>query len=51
MGIGLMTYFGEIDIIGALLVGMLVPYDDPRLVSGTGNANSSPWVIAIRNGM
>lgn len=36
-------------IIGALLVGMLVPYDDPRLVSGTGNANSSPWVIAIRN--
>lgn len=36
-------------ILGALLIGMIV---DPRaagLVSGSGNANSSPFVIAITN--
>ncbi|PYI34009.1 hypothetical protein BP00DRAFT_455080 [Aspergillus indologenus CBS 114.80] len=35
-------------ILGALLIGMIV---DPRtsgLTSGSGNANSSPWVIAIK---
>ncbi|GAA5941053.1 hypothetical protein JCM21900_001741 [Sporobolomyces salmonicolor] len=36
-------------ILGALLIGMIVPYNDPNLASGTGNANSSPWVIAIKN--
>lgn len=35
-------------ILGALLIGMIVPYDDPALTSGTGNANSSPFVIAIQ---
>ena len=27
---------------------MVVPYNQPDLVSGAGNANSSPWVIAIK---
>lgn len=35
-------------VLGALLIGMVVPYNQPDLVSGTGNANSSPWVIAIK---
>ncbi|ORY79289.1 putative amino acid permease [Leucosporidium creatinivorum] len=35
--------------IGAVLViGVLVSANDPDLVTGTGNANSSPFVIAIR---
>ncbi|KAI5263425.1 amino acid transporter-like protein [Aureobasidium subglaciale] len=36
-------------VLGTLLIGMIVPSNDPNLVSGTGNANSSPWVIAIKN--
>lgn len=36
-------------VLGTLLIGMLVSPNDPNLVSGTGNANSSPWVIAIKN--
>lgn len=28
---------------------MLVPYDDPRLLSGGGDARASPFVIAIDN--
>jgi amino acid transporter len=36
-------------VIGALLIGMIVPYNDPNLASGSGNANSSPFVIAIKN--
>lgn len=36
-------------VFGALVVGMLVPYDEPRLLGGTGNATSSPFVIAINN--
>ncbi|GJD00483.1 amino acid permease [Colletotrichum higginsianum] len=35
-------------IFGALLIGLIVDPREPGLVSGTGNANSSPWVIAIR---
>lgn len=27
---------------------MIVPSNNPDLVTGTGNANSSPWVIAIK---
>jgi amino acid transporter len=35
-------------VLGAILIGMIVPYDQPDLVSGSGNANSSPWVIGIK---
>lgn len=35
-------------ILGALLIGLIVDPTNPDLVSGTGNANSSPWVIAIK---
>ncbi|WOO84646.1 Arginine permease CAN1 [Vanrija pseudolonga] len=33
---------------GSLMIGMIVPYNHPDLVNGKGNANSSPWVIAIK---
>ncbi|KAK4939850.1 hypothetical protein LTR10_019917 [Elasticomyces elasticus] len=36
-------------ILGALLIGMIVDPRNPALVSGTGNANSSPFVIAIKD--
>ncbi|GAA6050986.1 hypothetical protein JCM3770_005356 [Rhodotorula araucariae] len=36
-------------ILGAILIGMTVDPRNPSLVSGTGNANSSPWVIAIKS--
>ncbi|KAI1630166.1 putative amino acid permease [Exophiala viscosa] len=35
-------------ITGALLIGMIIDPRNPALVSGTGNANSSPFVIAIK---
>uniref|UniRef100_A0A093XIP2 Proline-specific permease n=1 Tax=Talaromyces marneffei PM1 TaxID=1077442 RepID=A0A093XIP2_TALMA len=35
-------------VLGALLIGMIVSPENPNLTSGTGNANSSPWVIAIK---
>ncbi|RAO74201.1 uncharacterized protein BHQ10_010213 [Talaromyces amestolkiae] len=35
-------------VLGALLIGMIVSPTNPDLVSGSGNANSSPWVIAIK---
>jgi amino acid transporter len=35
-------------LLGALLIGISVDPRDAGLVSGTGNANSSPWVIAIK---
>ena len=35
-------------ILGILITGMLVPYDDPDLLNGTGTATQSPYVIAIR---
>jgi amino acid transporter len=34
--------------IGALLIGLIVDPRDASLFSGTSNANSSPWVIAIK---
>ncbi|KAL1852744.1 hypothetical protein Daus18300_012075 [Diaporthe australafricana] len=34
-------------ILGALLIGIIVDPRDSGLVSGEGNAKSSPWVIAI----
>ncbi|KAK6611351.1 amino acid permease [Botrytis cinerea] len=36
-------------VLGTLLIGMIIPSNDPALTSGTGNANSSPFVIAIKN--
>ncbi|KAI1621554.1 putative amino acid permease [Exophiala viscosa] len=36
-------------ILGALLIGMIVDPRNPALVSGSGNANSSPFVIAIKD--
>ncbi|KAH8656086.1 amino acid permease/ SLC12A domain-containing protein [Tricladium varicosporioides] len=36
-------------VLGALLIGMIIPSNDSSLVSGSGNANSSPFVIAIKN--
>jgi L-asparagine transporter-like permease len=35
-------------ILGILITGMLVPYDDPDLLNGNGTATQSPYVIAIR---
>lgn len=35
-------------VLGALLIGLIVDPRDPNLISGTGNSNSSPWVIAIK---
>ncbi|KAG6872319.1 hypothetical protein C0995_010922 [Termitomyces sp. Mi166 len=34
-------------ILGILIIGMLVAYDDPALLSNTGTAAQSPFVIAI----
>ncbi|THH16695.1 hypothetical protein EW146_g3987 [Bondarzewia mesenterica] len=34
-------------ILGILITGMLVPYDDPHLLHGNGTATESPYVIAI----
>lgn len=35
-------------VLGALLIGLIVDPTNPGLISNTGNANSSPWVIAIK---
>lgn len=35
-------------IIGVFMLGLICPYDDPRLISDTGNAASSAWVVAIQ---
>ena len=35
-------------ILGVLITGMLVPYDDADLLNGGGTASQSPYVIAIR---
>ncbi|KAM0554858.1 hypothetical protein ACHAPJ_006593 [Fusarium lateritium] len=43
------TYrIGFFYILGAFLIGLIVDPRNTDLVSGTGNANSSPWVIAIQ---
>ena len=38
-------------IVALLIVGLIVPYTDPQLLSGTSSydANASPFVIAIQN--
>ena len=35
-------------LLGILITGMLVPYNDPELLNGSGTAAQSPYVIAIR---
>ncbi|KAI5298019.1 hypothetical protein KEM55_003915, partial [Ascosphaera atra] len=35
-------------LLGAFLIGLIVDPRNSNLVSGSGNANSSPWVIAIK---
>jgi len=35
-------------IIGVFILGLICPYNDPRLVTDTGNAASSAWVVAIQ---
>lgn len=35
-------------VLGALAVGVLVPYDEPNLLNGGAGAASSPWVIGIK---
>ncbi|KAI9507038.1 general amino acid permease 1 [Russula earlei] len=35
-------------VLGILITGMLVPYNDPDLLNGGGTASQSPYVIAIR---
>ncbi|KAH7029145.1 amino acid permease/ SLC12A domain-containing protein [Microdochium trichocladiopsis] len=35
--------------LGSLIIGIIVPNNDGRLLSGTGNASASPWVIGIQN--
>ncbi|KAF2771865.1 AAT family amino acid transporter [Teratosphaeria nubilosa] len=48
--------FGLFFIVGALAVGIVIPYNDPTLVgilsgktSGAGTAAASPYVIAMQN--
>ena len=43
--------FGVFFIGGALCVGIIIPYNDPTLISNanSGTANGSPYVIAMNN--
>lgn len=34
-------------MLGILIIGMVVPYNDDGLLQDTGNAAASPFVIAI----
>lgn len=36
-------------VLGTLAIGIICNSDSEGLVSGSGDANASPWVIAIRN--
>ncbi|KAH8169433.1 amino acid permease domain-containing protein [Sarocladium implicatum] len=43
------TYrIGFFYLLGSFLIGLIVDPRNADLVSGSGNANSSPWVIAIK---
>ncbi|KAK0214321.1 amino acid permease/ SLC12A domain-containing protein [Armillaria fumosa] len=35
-------------VLGILIVGMIVPSNDPNLLGGSGNASQSPFVIAAK---
>jgi len=34
-------------VASAFIIGIVVPFNDPHLLGGTGDASSSPFVIAI----
>nr|ODN96764.1 AAT family amino acid transporter [Cryptococcus depauperatus CBS 7855] len=36
-------------VMGTFIISVLVPYTEPNLLSGSGNAAASPFVIAIKN--
>ncbi|WVQ82120.1 hypothetical protein IAT38_004248 [Cryptococcus sp. DSM 104549] len=36
-------------VAGTFVISVLVPYDEPNLLNGSGNAAASPFVIAINN--
>jgi len=36
-------------VFGIFIISVLVPYDNPNLLNGSGNATASPFVIAINN--
>jgi amino acid transporter len=36
-------------VVALLVVGLIVPYNDPRLLTGHADTSASPFVIAIRN--
>ncbi|KAI1820869.1 histidine permease [Xylaria intraflava] len=36
-------------VLGALAVGIVIPYNAPELNNGSGTANGSPYVIAMQN--
>ncbi|RSL83041.1 hypothetical protein CDV31_016881 [Fusarium ambrosium] len=35
--------------LGSLMIGIITPSNDPKLLNPESNANSSPWVIGIQN--
>ncbi|KAL2682301.1 hypothetical protein Neosp_006751 [[Neocosmospora] mangrovei] len=41
--------FGAFFILGALCVGIVLPYNDPGLLSSSGSAAGSPYVLAMNN--
>ncbi|KAJ5675990.1 hypothetical protein N7462_008887 [Penicillium macrosclerotiorum] len=43
--IRLVTFY----VLGALMIGLIVPSNDNRLMGGSKNATSSPWVIGAKN--
>jgi amino acid transporter len=36
-------------MVSLTIIGLLVPYNDPRLIGNGGGAEASPFVIAVRN--
>ncbi|WVN89076.1 uncharacterized protein L203_104292 [Cryptococcus depauperatus CBS 7841] len=36
-------------VMGTFIISVLVPYTEPNLLNGSGNAAASPFVIAIKN--
>ncbi|CDW98932.1 hypothetical protein, partial [Sporisorium scitamineum] len=36
-------------VLGIFMVGLVVPYNDPRLLNGSSDASASPFVLAVSN--